>query len=69
MIERNKLEELRAALAEALAELQQAEWSEARGVSRQWCMLVGVKVRHAAALANGVEPAAVEPAAVEPAVG
>lgn len=56
------VEKLRAALADALGELQQAQGSATRGIERQWVALVLVKVSHAAELADGVEP---EPEPVE----
>lgn len=51
-----QVEKLRTALADAMAELQQAQGSEPRGIERQWVALVLVKVEHAAMLADGVEP-------------
>lgn len=66
---KNNLDTLKAVLAEALAELKQAGDTAARGVERQWVLLVGVKVQAAADLAEGVEPVETDPAAVEPAVG
>lgn len=56
MINKNNLNALRAALAEALDELKQAGDTSERGVERQWVLLVAIKVQAAADLAEGVEP-------------
>lgn len=66
---KSDLDKLRSALAEALAELKQAGDTSARGVERQWVLLVAVKVQAAADLAEGVEPADVEQVNVEPVNG